>query len=48
MQFVKRTANSVAHRLAKFELELDEEQVWTKNVPICIHDAVLVEQGAFD
>jgi ribonuclease HI len=32
VQFVKRTANSVAHRLAKFALELDEEQVWTENV----------------
>jgi hypothetical protein len=38
---VTRTANEVAHRLAKFALFLGEERLWCEEYPPCIHDIVI-------
>jgi ribonuclease HI len=40
---VKRTANEVAHRLAKYALFFGEERLWCEEYPPCIHDIVTTE-----
>jgi hypothetical protein len=41
---VKRSANEVAHHLAKLALHLSEEQVWHGECPSCIHEIVLAQR----
>ncbi|KAL5808335.1 hypothetical protein ACOSQ3_029026 [Xanthoceras sorbifolium] len=41
VQFVPRSANSVAHTLARFTLSLDRDYFWLEDYPDCI-DEVLV------
>ena len=45
VEHVRRTANSVVHRLSKYALETRVDRLWFDNLPAgCIHDLVLAEQ----
>jgi ribonuclease HI len=40
---VKRTANEVAHKMAKMVVSLNVNQIWVSTIPPCIREIVLVE-----
>lgn len=44
---VKRSANNAAHMLPNYGLSVHEEQFWNVDLPVCIWDIVISDQGAF-
>jgi ribonuclease HI len=46
IRHVRRSANGVAHRIAKMAISLNVNQLWLTTIPPCIRDIVLAE--AFD
>ena len=48
IRHVRRTANEVAHRVAKMAVSSNVNHLWLKMIPPCIRDIVMAESAFSD